>query len=90
MIHNEKLSIGSEPVSPARLYADEQPIAMVYLTDGTTRKRTPASLERARRLVACWNACIGMSTEDVEAWAAETQAKRAALETDEAHNALDR
>jgi hypothetical protein len=82
-IHNETARLANNR-SPARLTvgADEV-LAMVYMTDSTTSRRTPESEERARRLVACWNALVGLSTEDVEAMASENAAKRATLESDE-------
>lgn len=41
--------------------------ASVYSANGERLIRMTASQELiARRLVACWNACIGMQTEDLE------------------------
>lgn len=86
MIHNEELSLPNTNASPARLFTDADPVAMglVYLTEGGSRRRSPQSEERARRLVACWNALIGMSTEDIETMAAEAKRKRQVLAADEA------
>jgi hypothetical protein len=53
-------------------------LALVYLTNPATRKRDADTDERSRRLVACWNALIGTSTEDVEAMAAKAKIQRAA------------
>ncbi|MBB5546524.1 hypothetical protein [Paraburkholderia fungorum] len=85
MIHSKEIRLEGTQRSPARLVIDDGDcFALVYLTDQEKHRRTAETEERARRLVACWNACVGMSTVDVESWAAETKRKRAALETDEA------
>lgn len=85
-VHNEELVLASTHRSPARLCISDESsaLAMVYLTDAQSKKRTPVSEERARRLVACWNALVGMSTEDIEAMALENKRKRQSLEADEA------
>lgn len=86
LVQNEELSLHNMSRSPVRLFTDgdSTAMAMVYLTDGDSRRRSPAAEERARRLVACWNALIGVSTEDVEAMAAAAKTKRESLEADEA------
>lgn len=83
-VSGQELCLGDKHRSPAKLFCGDDVFAMVYLTDHHTRRRTTESEERARRLVACWNVCVGMSTEDVEAWAAENKRKRDALAADEA------
>ena len=78
MIMKEELRLGNTSRSPALLLSDADPLnglARVYLTNPKTRRRDPASEERARRLVACWNAMIGTSTEEVEALAAAAKLK---------------
>lgn len=84
-VHNEEACLSQTTRSPARLLVGEKKttLAMVYLTDEETRKRTLASDERVRRLVACWNAMVGMSTEDIEFLATDNKRKRQALEADE-------
>jgi hypothetical protein len=87
MTINEEVTLAGTTHSPAQLqFEDKSVLALVYLTDFNSRRRTPESEERARRLAACWNACVGMSTEDIESWATENKRKRAALEADEAFN----
>lgn len=84
---NEELNLVDLKRSPAHLQLEDGSVlALVYLTEMGSRRRTPQSEERARRLLACWNACVGMSTEDIESWAAENKRKRAALAADEAFN----
>jgi hypothetical protein len=87
MTINDELTLVGLDRSPAQLrFDDKSVLALVYLTDFGSRRRTAESEERARRLVACWNACVGMSTEDIESWAAENKRKRDALAADEAFN----
>ena len=86
MIQNEELSLGSTDCSPAPIHTDADSAAMahVYLNDRDSLRRSPQAEERARRLVACWNALIGVSTEDVESMAADARRKRESLAADEA------
>lgn len=87
MVQSETLYFDGLARSPARLLSDASPgqaLALVYLTDGGNRRRNADSEERARRLLACWNALIGLGTEDIEAMAAEADRKRKALAADEA------
>lgn len=85
MIISQELALGDTTRSPAKVIdEDGNCLGLVYLTEYGSRRRSPESEEAARRLVACWNACIGMSTEDVEAWATENKRKRDALAADEA------
>lgn len=54
-----------------RLYAGNTPVGCAHVPSPETA--TAEHLENARRLVACWNACAGISTEDLEItqdWAA--------------------
>ena len=86
-VHEQRVQLVSTARSPAKLNIvgdASSAFAVIYLTDTVTRKRTPESDERARRLAACWNALVGMSTEDVEAMAVENLRKREALAADEA------
>ncbi|VWC80555.1 hypothetical protein BLA39750_01166 [Burkholderia lata] len=85
MIHATEVRLVETERSPGRLVTEEGScLALVYLTEDGSRRRTPESEEYARRLVVCWNVCVGMSTEDIEAWAAENKRKRADLSKDEA------
>lgn len=87
MIITQELALADTTHSPARVVdEDGNCLGHVYLTEYGSRRRTPQSEEAARRLVACWNVCVGMSTEDVESWAAENKRKRADLAADEAIN----
>jgi hypothetical protein len=86
MIENEELILGNTTKSPARILVagdESDALALVYLTDPKTRKRTALHEERAKRLVSCWNALIGMSSTDIEAMAAELKLKRETLDQDE-------
>lgn len=85
MIHATEVRLVETERSPGRLVTEEGScLALVYLTENGSRRRTPQSEEYARRLVACWNVCVGMSTEDIESWATENKRKRAGLSKDEA------
>lgn len=54
-------------------------LALVYGVDPKTRRRDPRFLGNARRLVACSNACRGISTDALEAGVL-TQARKVAQE----------
>ncbi|WP_150609350.1 hypothetical protein [Pandoraea cepalis] len=89
MVISQEIKLADTTCSPARLVdEDGKCLAHVYLTEQGSRRRSPQSEEAARRLAACWNVCVGMSTEDVESWAAQNKRKRESLAADEAINCV--
>lgn len=87
MIHEEELSLANTHRTQCKINNSADPgnaMALVWQNEPGQRKLDPLAQERARRLVAAWNALIGMSTEDIEAMAAEGKRKRESLAADEA------
>lgn len=84
-IHNEELELTEQSQGAAHVYCveDGEVVDMIALTHKGMPTQAQAATERARRLIACWNALVGMSTEDIEAMAAKNKSQRLALEADE-------
>lgn len=78
-IHNLTLTVGTK-VRTAIYTSTGEPV-----TNVDSMKERTDDADVARRLVACWNALAGMSTEDIEAMAAEAKRKRESLAADESY-----
>lgn len=84
-IHNEELEIAAQSNGAAQIFCvdDGEVVGVIELEHKGASTLAQVASERTRRLVACWNALAGMSTEDIEALAAKNKSQRLALEADE-------
>ena len=71
----DTISLTRSAKVPTAIYTSSaEPVCIV---DSMTERNDDE--EVARRLVACWNACRGFTTEEMEAWSFQMEDARKAL-----------